>query len=100
MKLRRVAIRLDCPCLNDFAAGLLDRVEATKFAVDIETGLFEEFTLRGFERLLAVGDFSLRYGPCDAFLKYKPPEKPVPAFISSPQLARKYVNLLHANAKI
>ena len=63
VKLRRVAIRLDCPCLDDFAAGLLDRVEAPKFAVDIETGLLEEFTFRGFERLLAVGDFSLRYGP-------------------------------------
>src|ERR1044071_1755567 len=67
-QLRRVAVTLDCPGLNDLAAGLLDRVQLLKVAVDFKTCLLEKFPLGSFERLLAFSNFSLRNCPCAGIL--------------------------------
>ena len=63
MKLRRVAVRLDRPSLNDFAARLLNRIEACEFALDLKPRFLDEFTLGRLERILVFGDFPFRNCP-------------------------------------
>lgn len=59
-----IAVAFEGPCGDDLSAGLLDRAEIEEGFGYGETGLFLEFTLRSFERLLAFEIFAFGDGPC------------------------------------
>src|SRR5258708_3756622 len=59
-----IAVALKSPCGDDLSAGLLNGAEIEKGFGYGEAGLFLEFTLRGFEWLLAFEVFAFGDGPC------------------------------------